>query len=232
MSESNTVHAPKIVRRRRSSLVKNQHGQAMGGKGLKTRRYLMSVTEKLLRTQPLSDLTVAEISKRAKFTTATFYLYFKDTREAVLAVVSEISQSTPDLIGQLSSPWPPAEAHQRAQRFVETYVAAWAANAALFRVRNLAADEGDQDFVAVRANSLKPLLESVAERIAERQAGKALAAGVDPNCAAIALVSMLERIGTVPGGVMRGKAFTTSDVLDAAAMIVGMVVGGATPTKG
>ena len=121
---------------------RNQHGQAMGAKGVQTRRRLIEATEKLLRAMPLRELRVTDIAKAARTSTSTFYLYFHDVPEAVLAVISEVSQSTPNFLAMIGDRWDEADAYERAQTFVESYFDQWQAHAALFRVRNLAADEG------------------------------------------------------------------------------------------
>src|SRR5688572_28184084 len=96
-----------ITRGRRPKARTNQNGQAMGAKGLQTRRRLLQATETMLRTTPVRDLRVAEIAKAANTSTSTFYLYFQDVSEAVLAVANGVSQSTPEFMAQLDSAWEP-----------------------------------------------------------------------------------------------------------------------------
>ena len=63
---------------------RNQSGQAMGAKGLKTRLRLIEATDELLKTKSLRDLTVSDITRLANTSASTFYLYFTDVPEAVL----------------------------------------------------------------------------------------------------------------------------------------------------
>ena len=65
---------------------------------------------------------------------------------------------------------------------------------ALIRLRNLAAQEGDPRFRAVRNASLLPITEALAARIAESQAAGRVAPDVSPIAAASAMVAMTERV--------------------------------------
>ena len=60
---------------------RNQNGQAMGAKGLLTRRRLMDATSELLLTTPLRELTVSQITRASNTSASTFYLYFNDVPE-------------------------------------------------------------------------------------------------------------------------------------------------------
>jgi len=215
----------KRTRGRKAS--RNQQGQAMGAKGLQTRRRLMEATEELVKTKPLRDLRVADIAKAARTSTSTFYLYFQDVPEAVLAVISQYSQSTPEFLAQLSEPWPEQEAYDRAQYFVESYIDYSQAHAPLFRVRNLAADEGDERFLTVRATSVRPLLDALAERIEERQRAKGLPADLHGLSTAAALLAMIERIAAIPQPSLGGhRGITRERVVHAAAFFAAVVLGG------
>jgi len=205
---------------------RNQHGQAMGAKGLQTRRRMITATEELLRTTPLRELRVADIARAAKTSTSTFYLYFQDVPEAVLAVISEVSQSTPSFLALVEEPWTESDAYDRAQHFVETYFEYWQAHSALFRVRNLAADEGDMRFIQDRANAVMPLLESLAARIEERQANGVLPQDLHALSTAGALLAMIERIAVIPQANFVTSGVTRDRVAHAAAFFAAVVLGG------
>ena len=213
-------------RGRRPKARTNQNGQAMGVKGLQTRRRLVEATEALLRTTPVRDLRVAEIAKAAHTSTSTFYLYFQDVSEAVLAVASGVSQSTPEFMALLNTPWEPDTAYDRAQNFVESYVDYWRAHTAVFRVRNLAADEGDARFIAARGHAVRPLMQLMAARIRERQAAGGLPADLHAQSAASALMAMLERVGALPDGGIGSEDVTMTKIIHAAAFMMAVLIGG------
>ena len=199
----------------------------MGTKGLQTRRRLIAATEDLLKTTSLRELRVADIARAAETSTSTFYLYFRDVPEAVLAVISELSQSTPTFLAIVGRRWDESEAYDRAQNFVETYIDYWQAHAALFRVRNLAADEGDERFLLARANAVVPLLEALAARIEERQQAGALPSDLHSFSTAGALLAMIERLATLTPAHMSGRRGVTQDrIVHAAAFFAAVVLGG------
>lgn len=199
----------------------------MGTKGLQTRRRLMEATEELVKTKPLRELRVADIAKAARTSTSTFYLYFQDVPEAVLALISQYTQSTPEFLTQLSEPWPEDEAYDRAQYFVESYIDFWQTHSPLFRVRNMAADEGDGRFISVRATSVRPLLDALAARIEDRQRAKGLPGDLHALSTAGALLAMIERIAVIPPPTLGGQRGVTRErVVHAAAFFAAVVLGG------
>lgn len=176
---------------------RNQLGQAMGAKGLLTRRKLLEATEILLRTVALRDLRVAEIVRVAGTSYATFYVYFNDVPEAVLALIGRHSQSSPGLLSLAGAPWEAVDAFAKAHAFVEGYIERYDAHAPLFRVRNLASDEGDSRFTELRINAVRPLVLTIADRVAERRESGDLPRDLDPTSAASALLTLIERVAVL-----------------------------------
>lgn len=212
----------------RTSAARNQQGQALGEKGRRTRLYLIEITEELLWTTSLGALTVAEIARVAGVSTATFYLYFQDTRAALLAVISRISLSTPELVEMLSTPWGVDEGHEKAYAFVEAYVEAWRAHAAPLRIRNVVADEGDLDFIKARANANAHLHQVMEQRIKQNQAEGRISNHLDPGSSALAVLSLLERLGAIPDSAINHSG-VRAGILEGAAFMIAILVGGASP---
>jgi AcrR family transcriptional regulator len=202
-----------------------QGGQVTGAKGFQTRRRLISATENLLKTRSLRDLRVADIARAAKTSPSNFYVHFEDVPEAVLAVIGEISRNPPSFLALVGEPWEEIDAYERAQHFVEAYFDYWQAHSDLFRVRNLAADEGDLRFVQARVDAVSPLLQAMTSRIEERKAAGALAADIHPMSTAGALLAMIERIAAAPSPT-GGHGMTRDRVVHATAFFAAMVLGG------
>jgi hypothetical protein len=83
------------------------------------------------------------------------------------------------------------------------------------RVRNLAADEGDQRFRDVRNNTLGAVTDRIARAVAENQKAGRVPPEISPYSAAAAMVSMMERMATYhfdlePRGVTRGDLVETT----------------------
>jgi AcrR family transcriptional regulator len=190
MFETGPARAPKTIRSGRQ----NQLGQAMGPKGRQTRRRLLDAIEGLLSTVPVRDLRVAPIVKAARTSTATFYVYFNDVPEAVLALIGEVSQSPPNLLALMSQDWDADQAFALAHEFAASYIDHYKAHEALFRVRNLASDEGDERFTEQRINAIMPLITLMIARIRTRRDRGELPADLNPDSAAGALLAMIERI--------------------------------------
>lgn len=176
---------------------RNQNGQAMGRKGLQTRRRLIDATVAQLENNRLRDLRVADIARAAGTSTATFYVYFPDVADAALAALEELTQSTPELLALIEADWSIGDPQIRAQRIVDCYGDLWADHHALFRVRNLAADEGDGRFRASRENSIRGVLAAGASAIRRAQQAGWAAPKLDPIATFGVLIAMLERFAAV-----------------------------------
>lgn len=176
---------------------RNQNGQAMGRKGMETRRRLMDTTVGLLENGRLRDVRVADITRAAGMSTATFYVYFSDVTDVVLAALEELDQSPPELLALIDADWADGEPEARAQRIVQAYCDNWARHHAVFRVRNLAADEGDLRFRVSRGNAIRGLLAAGAAAIRRAQLAVWVDPGLDPVATIGVLAAMLERFAAV-----------------------------------
>jgi len=199
------------------SIAANNIGQAIGAKGLRTRRMLIDATVELLAEMSLRDVRVAQIAKAAKTSPATFYVYFDTVQDAVLAAIAEIDQSPPELLALLQAPWSKAEARDRARQFVRHYVDYWQQHRTVFRVRNLASEEGDERFRRLREDAIRPLLRAIANRIESRVRR-------NPDVPAYAqagiLAAMLERLSAIYHGYISSELVTSEQLIEAAALIV------------
>jgi len=169
----------------------------MGRKGLQTRRRLIDATVGLLETTRLRDLRVVDIARTAGTSTATFYVYFPDVSDAVLAALEEVTQSTPEILALVDQDWREGDPEERARRIVERYAQFWLEHSALFRVRNLAADEGDERFVNARASAITGLLTATAAAIERAQEAGWVTRDLDATATSSVLMAMLERFGAI-----------------------------------
>ena len=107
-----------------------------------------------------------------------------------------------------------------ARGLVEAFVGYWDAHRAVLRTRNLAAQEGDQRFRAIRNESLRPLFDGLATKVSESQRRGRIDGSMTPLAAASALVAMMERMAAFhadlePLGVPRADLVeTTARILD------------------
>lgn len=175
----------------------NQHGQRIGAKGQRTRQLLINVTVELLERHGLRDLTVFEVARVAKTSPATFYVYFNGVPEVVLEALRTASQTSPRMLELVDEDWIGETGLIKARDFVELYCELWAQNRIVFRVRNLAAEEGDARFFAARRDATRGLLFQLARKIeAARSAGR-IAPSIDGPAQAAAILILLERLAAV-----------------------------------
>jgi AcrR family transcriptional regulator len=207
----------------RDSSDRNQNGQAMGRKGLQTRNRLIEATLAQLETTRLRDLRVSEIARQANLSTATFYVYFPDVTDAVLAVLEEITQGTPEILELIGGDWGEGDAEQRASRIVKSYADHWSRHHALFKVRNLAADEGDGRFRSAREFAIRAVLDSTGAAFERAQQAGWVSARLDSGATAGVLMAMLERFAAIQHNYSYSGIEREEMILSAAYILANML---------
>ncbi|MGL5839250.1 MAG: TetR/AcrR family transcriptional regulator [Sphingorhabdus sp.] len=147
----------------------NQQGQLLGAKGRQTRDRLLTTAAKLLKSRSPSELTVLEIAKKAKASPATFYLYFKDTEDAIFALAEQASAEVRDTLVTFEGDWDEEETLKHTRSLVIAFQKAWRNHREVLRARNAEADRGNNRFYYNRLHSAMPVLEAFAKRIAKHQ---------------------------------------------------------------
>jgi AcrR family transcriptional regulator len=189
-------------------------GRALGRRGTQTRQRLLDATARLLEDNGLRELRVVEIARSVDLAPATFYQYFRDVEEAVLALSVAIGEETTSLTALVAQSWDGADGLDVVRRLVESFIANWDRHRAVLRTRNLAAQEGDQRFRSVRNDALRPLTEGIAAKIAARAEP-----GVAPYAAAAAMVAMLERMAAFHAD-LEAYGTTRAEVVETTARIL------------
>ena len=203
---------------------RNQKGQKIGTKGERTRRKLIQETLGLVESVGLRDVTVAEVAKQAGTSTATFYIYFEGVPEVVLAALEGAEQVTPEMMAMLDKDFSGAAGFARACRFVDAYARQWQKHGTVFRVRNLAAEEGDSRFLNARLSVAIPLMDALESKITCVRQPATGGPAIEPRAIAGAILIMLERLGAV-GPVLRGDERTNmANMVLACAYLVQMAL--------
>jgi AcrR family transcriptional regulator len=120
----------------------------------------------LAKRSPL-QITVFAIAKAAGSSPATFYVYFTDVKDVLLALCEMTREDLAPICKMLEGPWPSNNVVQRAKDFVEAYYAFWHRHRRLLAVRDLEAKLGDERFEDERVHAVAPILHSLANRIRE-----------------------------------------------------------------
>ena len=200
-------------------------GRPLGKRGAATRRRLLESTARLLESHGVRDLRVVDIAREVGTSPATFYQYFRDVEEAVLALTAVVGEELAPVDELLRRPWTGTSGLDTAREMVDAFIRYWDANRAVLRTRNLAAQEGDQRFRQVRNNSLRPLTEHLANAVAESQAAGRVSSEIAPMAAAAALVALLERMAAFHRD-LETLGVTRADVVETTARIVHQTVTG------
>lgn len=202
-------------------------GRALGQRGAATRSRLLDATGELLETHGVRDLRVVDIARQVGTSPGTFYQYFRDVEDAVLALAVEVGEDLAPTEEVLGRDWSGPEGLDAARALVRSFIEFWDAHRAILRTRNLAAQEGDPRFREVRIAALAPLREGLAAKVREGQA----AGMVDPELSAVAaasaLAAMLERMAAFHQDLEAFGA-THGDVVETTARIVYQTVTGRT----
>ncbi len=157
----------------------------------------MAAARDMLKSASPIDLTAIAIARAAGVAPPSFYVYFADTRDLLLALSEAAAADLAGLVRHFEGPWPPADLHQWASGFVADFVGTWSAQGEVLAARNLEADRGDPAFDDSRVAASLPVLEALGERIlAGRPPGSRR---VEAFAEAVIHYAVMERLASVEG---------------------------------
>jgi AcrR family transcriptional regulator len=180
---------------------------------------LCNATVELLSRKALRSIKVAEIAQAVGVAPATFYIYFADVEEVVLAAIARIEPDVPDfpaIIEALTL----ETLEEGLRAFVAAYLAFWDEHFSLLRTRNLSADEGEPRFRAARARMLGPTLDALARKLADFRQAEVEAAGVRPRAAAAVIMGQMERLAAIVRFARADQQMSRQSLVDASVFII------------
>ena len=176
-------------------------GRLPGKRGQATRRRLLESTNDLIRATPWRSIKVIDIAKAAGTSPATFYQYFENVEQVILVLAEELVEGAGALADLVEGDWSDPVGWETARRVVDGFMGYWDRNRAVFRVVELATEEGDLRFTGLRVRALNAVTVSLARVITIARADVAGTAGTrggpsgsDPMAVAATLVSMLAHV--------------------------------------
>lgn len=203
----------------------NKSGQLLGQKGQRTRMRIVSATRSLIEAAHGLAPSAAAVARAAEISSPTFYLYFADIGEAILAAVEQIGDELDPVIALLKPDWPAEALFAHARAFVDAYFEYWEAHASALRVRNRMADQGDQRFATLRVSSVGRLTDAIAGKLAVPQRNGETTVG--RRQLASVLVTALERSATVRVlGLYPESLREEAGMMDALALLIARSVEG------
>lgn len=164
-------------------------GRVPGRRGRATRDKLLRATSDLLAQRSYRDLTVVEIAKRARTSTATFYQYFTDVEAAIAELAHALAEEGPRLVAIISTGAWRTDGYDDALKLTDAFVDLWERHSTILRVVDLATAEGDLRFRNIRTHLLSQVTDALRDAIVKACDGK-----VEPRAQAAALVSLLAHV--------------------------------------
>jgi AcrR family transcriptional regulator len=202
-------------------------GRVPGRRGLATRQRLLDHVAEMLASSSYRDVRVVDVARKAGTSPATFYQYFADVEEAVLALAEEVARVGQDtLVPLVQGPrWRGKVGFTAAMAVVDGYLDFWDAHGSIVRVMDSATNEGDARFHQLRSRMFTRFNEALAERVSqERPVGD----DVDPRATAGAMTSMLAHVADHRYG-FESYGIRTADVRESMARILFTTVTGRRP---
>ncbi len=199
-----------------------------GRRGRATRQRLLDAAAGLLESNTYRDLKVVDIARVAGTSPATFYQYFSDVEEAVLALAEEVEIEAGGALAELvvGRAWGGDEGWATSLALADGFVRTWERYRSVLRVIDLATDEGDQRFRAVRTRMLGAPSEALVAVLRDR--GEP---APDAHAEAGVLVSMLAHVAAHRAGLEQWGA-SRDGLRQSMARIVFTTVTGQRPPVG
>jgi AcrR family transcriptional regulator len=176
-------------------------GRVPGERGLLTRQRLLDATVELLSTTSWRSVKVTDIARQARTSPATFYQYFTNVEQAIRVLAESMVDQAAQLAELVGGDWSPAASWDTARAVTEGFLDYWEENRAVFRVVDLATEEGDAQLRGIRVRALNAVTVALAQVIAAASpspAGPGAAtsspAGADPMAVAGTLVAMFASV--------------------------------------
>jgi AcrR family transcriptional regulator len=177
-------------------------GRVPGHRGRQTRQRLLQATVELLSTTSWRSVKVTDIARRARTSPATFYQYFANVEEAIRILAEGMVDDAAHLSELVGGDWSEEASWETALTVTEGFLAYWEDNRAVFRVVDLATEEGDAQLRGIRVRALNAVTIALAQVITQASpsnagspgTGTGSPAGADPMAVAGALVAMFASV--------------------------------------
>jgi AcrR family transcriptional regulator len=178
-------------------------GRVPGERGRQTRQRLLDATVELLATTSWRSVKVTDIARQAQTSPATFYQYFANVEQAIQVLAEGMVDQAGQLADLVGGDWSEAASWATALTVTEGFLSYWEDNRAVFRVVDLATEEGDGQLRGVRVRALNAVTVALAQVIATASpapspdggAGTTCSpAGSDPMAVAGTLVAMFASV--------------------------------------
>ncbi len=177
-------------------------GRVPGERGRQTRQRLLDATVELLTTTSWRSVKVTDIARQARTSPATFYQYFANVEQAIRVLAEGMVDQAAQLAELVGGDWSPEASWDTARAVTEGFLSYWEDNRAVFRVVDLATEEGDAELRGIRVRALNAVTVALAQVIVAASPSAAATpgtatsspAGTDPMAVAGTLVAMFASV--------------------------------------
>src|SRR3984885_13557513 len=140
-------------------------GRVPGERGRQTRQRLLDATVELLATTSWRYVKVTDIARQAQTSPATFYQYFANVEQAIRVLAEGMVDQAGQLAELVGGDWSQEASWDTARAVTEGFLAYWEDNRAVFRVVDLATEEGDAELRGIRVRALNAVTVALAQVI-------------------------------------------------------------------
>src|SRR6202451_3734274 len=141
-------------------------GRTPGERGRQTRQRLLNATVELLTTTSWRSVKVTDIARQARTSPATFYQYFGNVEQAIRVLAEGMVDQATLLSELVGGDWSEDASWDTALAVTEGFLGYWEDNRAVFRVVDLATEEGDGQLRGIRVRALNAVTVALAQVIA------------------------------------------------------------------
>ena len=208
-------------------------GRVPGERGRQTRQRLLDATVELLTTTSWRSVKVTDIARQARTSPATFYQYFGNVEQAIRVLAEGMVDQAAQLAELVAGNWSEEASWDTALTVTEGFLSYWEDNRAVFRVVDLATEEGDAQLQGIRVRALNAVTVALAQVIvaaspsAHGSPGTQTCspAGADPMAVAGTLVAMFASVSAHRYG-FEFWGIRTSHLIDTQARVLHWAVTG------
>lgn len=205
-------------------------GRVPGRRGLATRQRLLSCTSDLLATTSWRAVKVIDIAREAHTSPATFYQYFENVEQAILVLAEGLVADAGVLVEAVEGPWRGEQGWRTAVGAVEEFMSYWERHRDVLRVVDLATEEGDLRFQAMRTRALNAVTVTLSRVITVSSPAGRSVTPAQAMSTASCLVSMLAHVAAHRFG-LEFWGVRTSSLVESQARILYWSVTGRNPPR-
>ncbi len=169
-------------------------GRVIGQRAIQTRRRILDATADLLKAQGALDVKVIDVAREVGTSPATFYQYFGDVEEAILALAREMVDRAATLSVQLDCDWTGPDGLDRARGLVADHMRFWDENGAVLRIMHLRADEREPRFRQVRVEYNASFMRVMGAKARKAKVDGRMPSAMDAWATAGAMLAVLDRL--------------------------------------